>query len=26
VEYALKQVIHTLGDMMKFTACPMTRT
>lgn len=26
VEYALKQVIHTLGDMMKFTACKMTRT
>ncbi|EHM46929.1 BMC domain protein [Hafnia alvei ATCC 51873] len=26
VEYALKQVIHTLGDMMKFTACQMTRT
>lgn len=26
VEYALKQVIYTLGDLMKFTACPMTRT
>ncbi|TQI80122.1 ethanolamine utilization protein EutS [Serratia fonticola] len=26
VEYALKQVIYTLGDMMKFTACSMTRT
>lgn len=26
VEYALKQVVYTLGDMMKFTACPLTRT
>ncbi|MDV7103670.1 BMC domain-containing protein [Vibrio sp. TH_r3] len=26
VEYALKQVSYTLGDMMKFTTCPLTRT
>ncbi len=26
VEYALKQVSATLGDMMKFSTCPMTRT
>ncbi len=26
VEYALKQVVHTLGDMMKFSTCPLTRT
>lgn len=26
VEYALKQVLNTLGDMMKFTACELTRT
>ncbi|WP_432452365.1 MULTISPECIES: ethanolamine utilization microcompartment protein EutS [unclassified Agarivorans] len=26
VEYALKQVIYTLGDMMKFSACQLTRT
>lgn len=26
VEYALRQVIHTLGDMMKFSACNITRT
>ena len=26
VEYALKQVTRTLGEMMRFTACPITRT
>lgn len=26
IEYALRQVIHTLGDMMKFSACELTRT
>jgi len=26
IEYALSQVIHTLGDMMGFTACSITRT
>ncbi|WED28690.1 BMC domain-containing protein [Vibrio sp. DW001] len=26
VEYALKQVRYTLGDMMKFSTCPVTRT
>lgn len=26
VEYALKQVIHTLGEIMKFTPCLLTRT
>ena len=26
VEYALKQVIYTLGEIMKFTACALTRT
>ena len=26
VEYALRQVIHVLGDMMKFSACELTRT
>ncbi|MBJ7221580.1 MULTISPECIES: propanediol utilization microcompartment protein PduU [unclassified Brenneria] len=26
VEYALKQVTHTLGDVMQFTACSLTRT
>lgn len=25
VEYALKQVTRTLGEMMRFTACPITR-
>jgi ethanolamine utilization protein EutS len=26
VEYALKQVIYTMGDLMKFTVCDLTRT
>ena len=26
VEYALRQVIHVLGEMMKFTPCSLTRT
>ena len=26
IEYALRQVIHVLGDMMKFSACELTRT
>ncbi|WP_375749651.1 ethanolamine utilization microcompartment protein EutS [Vibrio sp. HN007] len=26
VEYALQQVIYTLGDMMKFSSCQLTRT
>ena len=26
VEYALKQVTRTLGELMRFTACPITRT
>jgi len=26
VEYALRQVLHTLGDVMKFTPCSLTRT
>lgn len=26
IEYALAQVIHTLGDMMGFTPCTITRT
>jgi len=26
VEYALKQVRHTLGDMMEFSTCQLTRT
>ncbi len=26
VEYALRQVIHVLGTLMKFSACDLTRT
>ena len=26
VEYALRQVTRTLGELMRFTACPITRT
>jgi ethanolamine utilization protein EutS len=26
VEYALRQVVHVLGEMMKFTPCTLTRT
>lgn len=26
IEYALSQVTRTLGEMMRFTACPITRT
>lgn len=26
VEYALKQVTRTLGELLHFTACPITRT
>ncbi|EBX7638139.1 propanediol utilization microcompartment protein PduU, partial [Salmonella enterica subsp. enterica serovar Hvittingfoss] len=26
VEYALKQVTRTLGEMMQFTTCSITRT
>ncbi|HBC9292245.1 TPA: propanediol utilization protein, partial [Escherichia coli] len=26
IEYALNQVTRTLGEMMHFTACPITRT
>jgi len=26
VEYALRQVVHVLGEMMKFTPCSLTRT
>lgn len=26
VEYALRQVIHTLGDLLHFTPCDLTRT
>ncbi|MDP1020172.1 hypothetical protein Q6284_33760, partial [Klebsiella pneumoniae] len=26
VEYALRQVTRTLGDLMRFTACQITRT
>ena len=26
IEYALSQVTRTLGEMMRFTTCPITRT
>ncbi len=26
VEYALRQVTRTIGELMRFTACPITRT